>query len=117
LPANFIIMKPELKKLEKLIGKKALRSLRERRSVLNIWRGTCPFNWFVENSRRNFLWHSMEEERKYPDLRLFDEITNPNGEIIQTGFKWVMGEGQPYLSTFVLKEEYLLKAGKIKCQN
>lgn len=103
----------ELQSLERLIGKKALRSLRERRSSLKIWRGTSPFNWFIENRKRNrgFLWHSCEEKRIYPDLKLFEKETDSK-EIIQTGLKWIDGEKSPYLSTYLLKEEFLLKAGR-----
>ncbi len=110
-------MNSKIKKLENIIGKKALRSLRERRAVLKIWRGTSPFNWFVENAQmfKGYLWHSIEGEKK-PNLNLFEEVPSGYDEIIKTGFSWVQGEGNPYLSSYALKEEYLLKEGLKRCQ-
>lgn len=103
----------DLKKLEELIGTQALISLRKRATTLNIWRCSSPDNWYIENSRKEMIWHSSDERfRKLPSLGMFDLVEDSKTKIRVSGpGSWIVRkeQGMPEKSTYRLKSEYLLK--------
>lgn len=102
-----MVLPPELVKLRDVVGEEALRSLRSaRHTVLRIWRRSTPHNWWVENRRGTMLWHSCEEDRLRPDLRLFDLVEHSEQPIIYPGRMRCSDHGSPEESRYRLKAEY-----------
>lgn len=107
----------KLVKLRDLVGPETLESLRKRNTVLQIWRRSTPHNWFVENSKHKILWHSCEEDRQRPNLRLFERVEDSETKImVPAAAAWIIGadQGASELSTYRLKSEYCLKGSPWK---
>jgi len=61
----------DLDELRQIVGARAFAALL-RGSPLRQWRRTTPWNWWVENRKSVMLWHSTPEQKRRPDLRLFE---------------------------------------------
>ncbi len=95
----------ELEKLKKIIGKKGLNALKKGHT-LQIWRRSQPFNWFIQDNN-NTVYHSESGQVK-PSLRLFEKVEDSKEIIsVPTLFFSIPGNGQPELTTYKLKKEYL----------
>lgn len=94
--------------LEELRGKLpryALQRLRAGKATFNVWRGTTPWNRWVEGPRGAQLWHSGDDERG-PSLLAFELLEESKDRVAH---HWIHGDGgQPFHSTYVLKPEYRL---------
>lgn len=94
-----------LKDLRKKVGAYAVLRLRKGKAKLVCYRGTTPYNWWIEseNGRGSFLWHSKGAGDR-PDLSLFDRVEDSEEKIASS---FLHGDGgRPFLSTYVLKSEY-----------
>lgn len=93
----------DLRKLRKIIGVGAVRSLQSG-ALLRIWRRSTPHNWWINSKQGKLVWHS--EGRNYPDLRMFERVGDSR-ERIMTG-SWLAGsdEGRPEESVYRLARRY-----------
>jgi hypothetical protein len=93
--------KEKLKDLRSVIGTHAVRSL-QTTGLLNIWRNSSPHNWWVEAKRKSTVWHSGDEDRRRPNLEMFD-LVSEKGRVIQY---WGSDSGRPMHSIYRLKGRY-----------
>ena len=97
-----------LRELRKILGTGTVRSLQAGTAVFKVWRRTTPHNWWVENQKGEYVWHSGERGTPRPDLwRLFDLVEDSPNRII-TGHPEIIGsdENAPEESTYRLKKLY-----------
>lgn len=86
------------KELKSLIGDKAYRYLK-RGGTLNCWRRSSPHNWFIETKKYDMLWHSEDyyPDRILPNLKLFRKVwTSPTRMLIYWGADSGMPEEVKY---------------------
>lgn len=105
-----------LQACKKLIGAKALKSLRSSKNTfLFCWKRTNPANWYIENTKRphQYLWHIWDGRR--PNSEMFEKIPEdeipPDIEIQDMLLPW-QNRLIPEMSVYRLKPQYRLKERK-----
>lgn len=87
------------------LGARALERLRAGKATFRVWRGTTPYNKWVEGPRGACLWHSDEGNRG-PDILAFESIEDSKDRITH---HWMHDDGGlPFMSVYVLKPRYRL---------
>lgn len=91
---------PDLIKLKKLVGLGAFRVLRNG-AILHCWRRSTPYNWWIEDKKKNTLWHSSDGER--PSLSMFEVLNHSTHKIDYSPIHSSGGKSEE--SEYVLKPE------------
>lgn len=84
--------KDELRALGKILGPQVVRSLRELKSSLKVWKKSFPHEWRVVSERGKILWHSQPDE-VLPSINFFYLL-----------------DSSPEESRYVIKHEYRVPA-------
>lgn len=101
-----------LDKLKKHVGLRAYAALR-RGAVLHCWCCSSPHNYWVENRKGDYVWHS-DGWGDRPNLSMFIEVKQ---SIRRIASSWVHSDGgKPESSDFKLKPEFLVRKAKKKAK-
>lgn len=91
-----------LAELREVLGPGPVRSL-QTSGTLHVWRMSSPHNWWVENARKQTLWHSHDGCPK-PDLRLFEAVSHSDDAVPYYSFGTDCGKSQE--SVYRLRRQY-----------
>ena len=95
--------KDEIENIISIIGYSGYMALIDG-EPLQIWRGSTPHNWFIEDKTGRTVWHSDEgKHRKIPSLKLFNKKSDSEK---RNPIYWGSDSGKPRSTLYILKNEY-----------